>query len=358
LSIGVERTSIAFHTTSLATREIERMGYPAYYVPSKTLRPDLTTDQWNELFARGLRDVIETHEVNLVVFDGVVAYGGLTTALAMSPRTRAVWISRGGWKQVESHVSQLERSHKFFSQIIVPGEIRSTIASDFDGISRELASKLVFVNPLVLLAEDALLDRDEALEHLRLPPDRSHLLIQLGAGNINDTSGQFATVVRELRERFPEAELTLAQSAIANEAPQVPGKVHVVQKYPLSRYYRAFDLVVTAAGYNSLHECLLYGIPTVVIPNVETTSDNQIKRAERAAAAMRVEAAHPFSAHTFRGALSRLFGAGGPEHLRQSWQPYLTENGAEQAASVIRELLLESSDDRPDSRPAPSPPPP
>ena len=344
LSNGVTRASIAFHTTSLATREIERMGYPAYYLPPKSLRPDLSTNQWNELFARGLRDVIETHQIDLAVFDGVVAYSGLTKALAMSPDTRAVWISRGGWKQIDSHIRQLEGSHQHFSRIIVPGEIRSTIASDFDGISRELAAKLVFVNPLVLVAEDALLDREEALEHLRLSPARSHLLVQLGAGNINDTTGELATVVRELRARFPDAEITIAQSVIAAEAPQVDEKVHLIQKYPLSRYYRAFDLVVTAAGYNSLHECLLYGMPTVVIPNVETVSDDQVKRAEAAAAALRVESAHPFSTESFQAALSRLFGTASPERLREAWQPYLTENGADQAANVIRELLLASMD--------------
>ena len=45
-----------------------------------------------------------------------------------------------------------------------------------------------------------------------------------------------------------------------------PG-AHVVKLYPVSRYLRAFDLTVSAAGYNSFHEQLGFGVPTVFLPN-------------------------------------------------------------------------------------------
>ncbi len=53
--------------------------------------------------------------------------------------------------------------------------------------------------------------------------------------------------------------------------------------YPLSRYLRAFDAAVVAAGYNSYHEMVMAGVPAAYVPNLATTTDDQLARAEHAA---------------------------------------------------------------------------
>ncbi len=34
----------------------------------------------------------------------------------------------------------------------------------------------------------------------------------------------------------------------------------------MSRFYRAFDLAVAAAGYNAFHELIAHGVPTLFVP--------------------------------------------------------------------------------------------
>jgi UDP:flavonoid glycosyltransferase YjiC (YdhE family) len=76
----------------------------------------------------------------------------------------------------------------------------------------------------------------------------------------------------------------LAESTIAT-APMPPiDGARVVKLYPVSRYLRAFDLTVSAAGYNSFHEQVGFGIPTVFLPNTATKLDDQVGRARFAAA--------------------------------------------------------------------------
>jgi UDP-N-acetylglucosamine:LPS N-acetylglucosamine transferase len=58
----------------------------------------------------------------------------------------------------------------------------------------------------------------------------------------------------------------------------------VVKLYPVSRYLRAFDLTVSAAGYNSYHEQIGFAVPTVFLPNTRTRLDDQVGRARFAAA--------------------------------------------------------------------------
>src|SRR5699024_7382244 len=52
-----------------------------------------------------------------------------------------------------------------------------------------------------------------------------------------------------------------------------------VRAFPLSRHLAAFDVAVSAAGYNSFHELLRFGVPTLFVPNAATALDDQAGRA-------------------------------------------------------------------------------
>src|SRR5699024_2188019 len=49
--------------------------------------------------------------------------------------------------------------------------------------------------------------------------------------------------------------------------------------YPLSKHFAAIDLMITNAGYNSFHECVYAGIPTIFVPNEAPEMDDQTLRA-------------------------------------------------------------------------------
>jgi len=53
--------------------------------------------------------------------------------------------------------------------------------------------------------------------------------------------------------------------------------------FPLSRYLRAFDVVVAASGYNLFHEAFAYGVPTIFAPKPSSRLDDQPARARWAA---------------------------------------------------------------------------
>jgi UDP:flavonoid glycosyltransferase YjiC (YdhE family) len=105
-------------------------------------------------------------------------------------------------------------------------------------------------------------------------------LVAPGAGNINDTSQQTGAVVAALQRLGVEVCVTQTEIAESN---RTSASVHVVRDFPLSRRFRAFDLAVSAAGYNSFHELLRFGIPTLFVPNQDTALDDQQGRAQFAA---------------------------------------------------------------------------
>jgi UDP:flavonoid glycosyltransferase YjiC (YdhE family) len=173
------------------------------------------------------------------------------------------WIERGG----------------VFDAILEPGEFAA--AAD-EGPTVADRAAVHRVAPITFLDEAELLDAATARRELGLD-DRPTALLQLGAGNINDISSPVARMARSLLAYG--FQLVLAESTIATEPlPRIPG-AQVIKVYPVSRYLRGFDLVISASGYNSFHELIGFGIPTVFVPNTRTGLDDQMARARFAAAA-------------------------------------------------------------------------
>jgi UDP:flavonoid glycosyltransferase YjiC (YdhE family) len=105
--------------------------------------------------------------------------------------------------------------------------------------------------------------------------------VTLGAGNINDATSATRIVIDALRKL--DIDVCVTVPAIAERAGTDDEHVHLISAYPLSRYLRAFDIAVSAAGYNSFHELLRFGVPTLFLPNLETSLDDQRTRANYAA---------------------------------------------------------------------------
>ncbi len=64
--------------------------------------------------------------------------------------------------------------------------------------------------------------------------------------------------------------------------PSADNIVHLRATYPMSRYYAAFDMAVSAAGYNAFHELIALGVPALFVPMTRET-DDQAARARYAA---------------------------------------------------------------------------
>jgi UDP:flavonoid glycosyltransferase YjiC (YdhE family) len=173
------------------------------------------------------------------------------------------------WRRGKS-VEQLAKA-SWFDLVLAPGELAAAYdrgpTAKADGIR---------LGPVTLLDGDELDDGDTARRALGLPLDRPLALVALGAGNINDTSHETGAIVAALARLGVDICVTQTEIAALDRG---QAGVHVVREFPLSRRFRAFDLAVSASGYNSFHELLRFGIPTLFIPNQDTALDDQQGRA-------------------------------------------------------------------------------
>jgi glycosyltransferase involved in cell wall biosynthesis len=266
--------SAVIATQSYGASIAHREGFLTEYIPSRKVL-GAAKPRWNHLVRERLAHLIALHRPEAVAVDSV-PHEGITDAVRDHPEITWVWVRRAMWQRGVG--AEFLADGRVFDRVLEPGEFADTADEGLTVPERTGAHR---VEPITFLSADELLSAEQARSELELN-ERPAALLQLGAGNINDIASPVSRIARHLsRHGF---QVVLAESMIATAPmPRVAG-AKVVKIYPVSRYLRAFDLVVSAAGYNSYHEQIGFGIPTVFVPNTETRLDDQVGRARFAAA--------------------------------------------------------------------------
>jgi len=321
-------TSVVIVTESLAAPLVHQAGFLTEYITSRKYS-ELLRDRWYRYYHRRLRHLILCHQPDLVAFDGVVPYSGLLRAIGDNPDVTWLWIRRAMWK-VGKGQEWVERG-KRFDHVLEPGDFAEAVDRGVTVQDRAAAHR---VGPITLLDRDDLLPRVQARQTLGLVGDDPTALIQLGAGNINDVQTTAGGIAAHLLRRG--VRVVVAQSPIARTALDVPAGAMVVNLYPLSRYLRAFDFAVSAAGYNSFHELISFGVPSVFVPNENTAYDDQVTRVRYAAD---MGAARWSPDPTSTESLDSILDPVVQKALSERCLELSPANGAQAAANWVAELI-------------------
>lgn len=256
--------SSAYHKTGLSKEEI--VYFPSY--------GDLGMSgaSWNPLLRAHFGAVVKGFCPDVIVFDGTYVYRGVTE-VARNHRVPLVWIQRGCWKdEVRRASRQVAEPEKFVDFVVIPEDV--AIDEDFR-VQGQLQPRRV--NPLTVITPSHLKSREEARQELGLPEGGKLFLIQVGAGVINEVAETRLIAVEAVKQLGPDWEPVVVNNPLKSS--HFNGDVFTIHAFPLASYLRAFDAAVFAAGYNSVQESVLATLPAVFVPNPETKTDDQEKRA-------------------------------------------------------------------------------
>ena len=310
-----------FLTLSAGAPVVEEVGYHVEYFPSHSAAAAESPRRWDRRLRARLELLIGELEPDLLVFDGAHPYDALIAILrgrSGGGSMRTVWCRRPMWR--EGGGAEAIYWSGEFDAVLEPGELAESEDRGLTVARRDEAER---VAPIVFLDPGELLSREEACAELGLDPDRPHALVALGQGPELDRA-----VARclELLAEHPELQVAALESSLSPEL-RVPGEVVLLRgTYPMSRFYRAFDLAVAAAGYNAFHELLAHGVPSLFVP-MPRQIDDQAARArwaqdsgvgrgltgpeDQALEQRLAELAHPEVREEVRGRLAELPAADG-----------------------------------------------
>lgn len=273
---SADRWTPHFLTFSTAAETVERQGFPVTYVPSRTVTGS-TSATWHSALAERLGQLVADLQPAVIVIDSTEPYRGLLRCLRDHPQIPVVWSRRGMWKEGVSN-PVLEAGEAFFDLIIQPGDL----AAEFDTGATSESRESHEVGPITLLDKHELGCREDARSLLGVGEDDIAVLVQLGAGNINDTTVEMLAILDGVID-LPAVKLFVVQAPISTTKVPDDSRISTIKHFPLARVMRGFDFAVAAAGYNTFHELLLAEVPTIFLPNTATTTDDQSCRARWAA---------------------------------------------------------------------------
>ena len=315
----------AFLTLSAAAPVVEQMGFHVEYFPSHSAAAAESPRRWDRRLRARLELLLGELEPDLLVFDGAHPYDALIAVLRAhrGGSMRTVWCRRPMWR--EGTGAEAIYWSKEFDEVLEPGELAEGEDSGLTVARRDEAER---VGPIVFLDRDELLSREEATAELGLDPDRPHALVALGQGPELDRAVARAL---ELLAAHPEIQVAALESSLSPEL-RVPGDVvHLRGTYPMSRFYRAFDLAVAAAGYNAFHELCAHGVPSLFVP-MPRQIDDQAARARWAQESGVGRGLAGPEDPALEGRLGELVDPDMRESMRRSLEGLPPAEGAQQAA--------------------------
>ena len=271
-----------------------------------------------------------------LVFDGVFIFNSVFRTI-LEQKLSGVWIRRGLWQAGQARRTPLERG-AVFSRVIVPDEAFDELNTDY---SR--GPKVRRVGPIVQERRQTAKQRDKLrvslAERFKRPFERL-IVSMLGGGVAADRSAQLQTLCAEVEAHpdwlhlivvWPSAKVVAGLHGWANSFP-------VITQDALG-LCQAADMMVSAGGYNSVHEAYYHAIPTIFIPQMATYMDDQKRRAQALAERDLAVALEPGDLLSLQRQVVAFLENGEAEEMRARLRKVaLPERGTAAAARLIEEV--------------------
>ena len=328
-----------FVTMSQALKVLRQQGYLAEFIPSRQYL-NCNLSHWNGFLRDELNEMISFYDPAVVIFDGNVPYQGLIEAIKNNPDPWYIWSRRGMWRSDNTEIVSRER---YFDVVLEPGDLAS---ADDHGITTRHRDRTYEVRPIRLLAESEMLSRDAARRELGLAPEKTAVLIQLGAGNNFDYRSIHNTALSHINHHH-DAQIAVGEWLISDQPIDLPETVVRMPGYPFARYFKAFDIAISATGYNSFHELLFAGIPTILVPNEAMEQDNQLARALFADRHGLSVCVRTREIYRLTAMIDKLFRPDERDLIKSRLAALEPTNGATDAAQLIEELAFSRRVDQP-----------
>lgn len=267
---------IAFAAFPSCVSLVRDKGYDCLPLVQKS--PDHPEDHANDLLTYlRLRRVLSPGD--RLVFDGGFIFDSIHRVV-LELGLDATWIRRGLWQAGQLLSTALDRERDF-RQVIVPGEAFDELNSERGGGHVHAVGPIVQRLPVPGETERAA--RRAALGE-RLGRSFGELVVtMLGGGVAADRTAQMQALATLLDARPDCLHLIVVWPGAVVPAGLAGWRnTRVVQTQNALALCLLADLVVSATGYNSFHENLYHGVPTIFVPQMATFMDDQERRARAA----------------------------------------------------------------------------
>jgi len=270
------KTDIVFFTSMPTINILTKYGFTNYHLPGRYRYDSMSPRVWNSVCEEFLHLINSIHRPKAFIFDGAYPYRGMVNFLnSFSKDITKIWVRRGMIK-TNSKLIPVD-SIKCFDVIIKPGDSYIDINDD----SMDMGISIVRVNPILLMDRRDMMPLGRLRGRFGIPKEAILCYLQLGAGKINEINSEINLTLTSILN-YPETYVVVGESMIGDEIIFEHPRVRVIRDYPNFKYFRDVDFALIAGGYNTYHEIIEAGIPSICYPNHNTGRDDQLGRVKKA----------------------------------------------------------------------------
>ena len=332
------QTEILFITSSEADNVIFREGFAAVKLPSKTIRETcgLKKSTYLKMAQSVTWNTIGAFDPDVLVVDTYPSGSFEELIPVLRWRQKNVFVFREQ-RQDSFQSDLLAATLPLYDRLIVPHDDVAQV-----GPLPEPAKALA-VGPILIRERKELLDRHSARAALGLPPtvhDETLLFYaSFGGGGEPEARRAAELTADAISALGPGAHLVIGTGPLQRSLPAPRPHVTVLTgRYPMMDLLHAFDGAIAAAGYNTVHELLFAGVPSVLIP-FGRLLDDQERRARDFADAGACLTCEPLTARGLADAVAQLARPEIRRDLARHAKVAIKHNGANAAAKAILDLI-------------------
>lgn len=272
------RAEIYFLTSSEADSLLFAERFASFKMPSKTIIGDTGIDKVTYL---ALAKQWVWHSLGLLRPDLFLvdtfprgSFGELLSALDLC-RHKA-FIHRSVKEEFLSR-PDFAAMLPLYDQILVP-EYEQESQGTVKGLRR---GQLHYVGPVMIRDQAECLSRDSVRAHFAVGEDKLLVYVSAGGGGDRGAASHLHTVCEQLA-KVPTLHLIVGAGPLYRGPSLHRPNVTFLTQPGMAELLPGMDVAICSAGYNSFHELMYAGVPTIFLPQ-EKIADEQDKRAEQAA---------------------------------------------------------------------------
>jgi predicted glycosyltransferase len=328
---------ITFLTTSEADALLFHEGFPSFKLPSKTAIEAAGHDKlaYIALAKQWIWHSLGLLRPDLLVVDTFPrgAFGELLGALDLV-RARA-FVYRP-MSDAFARRPDFQAMLPLYDLVAVPDDAGACELP----VPPEAVSRLRYTGPIVSRERVELLSRDEARRRLGVGEGRTVVYASAGGGGDENAEKQLGAVFAAFAED-PSVHLVVGAGPLYRGRPRYGERVSWVTGLGVAEHARAFDVAISAAGYNSFFEWMHLGVPSVFLPQPKV-ADEQDVRARRAVEAGAARVPATLDPAAIREAARALLAD--REAASRSALALVPRNHARTAAAAMLRLVLPPAD--------------
>ncbi len=333
---------LVFLTSSEETSLLFRENLPSFKLPSKTA---IGSSDFDKLTYLALAKQWVWHSLTLLRPDLLVvdsfprgAFGELTSALDLVKKKAFVY------RHMKSELAarpDFQAMVALYDRIVLPEDA----GRHAELLPPAAASRVSRVGPIVLRERAEVRSRADARRQLGVSAEGPVILLTAGGGGDPTAPARLGLLVDRLR-RLGEV-VVAAGPLYRGPRPDAAQGVVWLTEPTLSTLLPAFDVAVSAAGYNTFHELMLARVPSVFLPQ-EKVADAQDARArvavEKGAAALMPALPDALLVEETARAVAHYLVPAHAAAAREAAASVATESAASAAALELLGLVLTSQE--------------